>query len=123
MPDQSFQEPKKPGIDKDAWDLYENGKHRRYSLMFTVNGAAFTVAQLLARPAAGADAVLGGLTLRDLALGMAVFTALMTWDIFAFGLNMRRGYLKQAFGAPGRIVLLALGALQIAGWLRAGSVW
>ena len=33
---------------KDALELYENGKHRRYSLLFSVNGGAFAIAKILA---------------------------------------------------------------------------
>jgi hypothetical protein len=32
---------------KEASELYENGKHRRYSLLFSVNGGAFAIAKLV----------------------------------------------------------------------------
>jgi hypothetical protein len=32
---------------KDKMSLYEEGKHRRYSLLFSVNGGAFAVAKIL----------------------------------------------------------------------------
>jgi hypothetical protein len=32
---------------KDKVSLYEEGKHRRYSLLFSVNGGAFAVAKIL----------------------------------------------------------------------------
>ena len=31
----------------ELFDTYEVGKHRRYSLLFAVNGGAFAVAKLL----------------------------------------------------------------------------
>jgi hypothetical protein len=107
---------------KDAFDLYENGKHRRYSLLFSVNGGAFAIAKLLLSEAGKAGdcaAVLGGLKLAHLSIGMALFTVVMTADIFAFGLKMRR-YLFGAFDWRGKTVLLLLGILIVAGWLLVG---
>jgi len=37
MPDESPPDPK-------LFELYENGKHRRYSLLFSINGGAFAIA-------------------------------------------------------------------------------
>jgi hypothetical protein len=105
---------------KEAFELYESGKHRRYSLLFAVNGGAFAIAKLLAGEVAGAGLVLGGLRLWQLSLGMALFTAVMVWDIFEFGRKMRDTYLPDAFGRQGRIVLLLLGALMCLGWLLVG---
>ena len=51
---------------KEAFDLYENGKHRRYSLLFSVNGGAFAIAKLLAGGPGTDPVVLGHLTLRPL---------------------------------------------------------
>ncbi|HEY4596008.1 MAG TPA: hypothetical protein VIJ02_06370 [Thermoanaerobaculia bacterium] len=104
---------------KDAFDLYENGKHRRYSLLFSVNGGAFAIAKLLLGEPGKAGVVLGGLKLAHLSIGMALFTVVMTADIFAFGLKMRR-YLFGAFDWRGKTVLLLLGILIVAGWLLVG---
>ena len=108
---------------KEAFDYYENGKHRRYSLLFAVNGGAFAVAKLLT-PEAGKSAVvlLGALTLPQLAIGMALFTCFMVWDIFVFGERVRATYLENAFTGQGKAVLLLLGALQFAGWLLVAGV-
>lgn len=100
---------------KDAFDIYENGKHRRYSLLFAVNGGAFAVAKLLATEQQ--SRVLGGLTLAQLAVGMIAFSAVMTWDIWGFGAKMRASYLPDAFGRQGQAVLLLIGGLICAGWL------
>lgn len=104
----------------EALEYYENGKHRRYSLMFAVNGGAFAVAKLLAGQAGNAAVVMGGLTLLQLAVGMALFTALMVVDIYAFGEKVRTAYLDDAFGKAGKRVLLLLGLLQCVGWLLVG---
>ena len=71
--------------EKDAIEIYENGKHRRYALLFAVNGGAFAVARLLA----GQPADVGGLTQGMLSAGMAAFTIVMAYDIWQFGLRMR----------------------------------
>ena len=106
---------------KEAFDIYENGKHRRYSLLFAVNGGAFAVAKLFADDPAKQDRVLGDLSLTQLAVGMAIFTTVMIWDIYLFGQKMRAKYLKDAFGPQGKIVLFVLGALLFTGWLLVGA--
>lgn len=107
-----------------AFQIYEAGKQRRYSLLFSVNGAAFTVAKVLI----GADPkwVLGGLSLRSLAMGAIAFTLLMTVDIFFFGQHMRstipdaqggtRSDYIDVFGPIGKAVLAAIASLLCAGW-------
>jgi hypothetical protein len=102
---------------------YEGGKHRRYNLLFAVNGGAFAIAKLLATPPGQkqgalsipeplslcecflpwvspsaeqtASAVLGNLSLCQLSLGMVLFTTVMTLDIFMFGGNMRRAEVEK----------------------------
>ena len=106
---------------KEASDLYENGKHRRYTLLFAVNGGAFAIAKLLTGEPGKQGVVLGNLTLTELALGMAVFSAVMVADIYAFGEKMRTNYLPDAFQLQGKIVLVLLGALQCVGWLLVGA--
>jgi hypothetical protein len=105
---------------KDAFELYENGKHRRYGLLFSVNGGAFAVAKLLTGRAGEADVVLGALTLNELSAGMALFTVVMSADIFAFGRKMRGRYLPGAFDWQGKSVLVLLTLLILAGWLLVG---
>ena len=101
---------------KDALELYENGKHRRYGLLFSVNGGAFAIAKILA----GQGNVLGGLSLRQLSVGMVLFTVVMVWDIFEFGRRSRKEPIPDVFGGVGKTVLLLLGALICAGWVLVG---
>jgi hypothetical protein len=111
---------------RGAFKLYEDGKHRRYELLFAVNGGAFAVAKLFS----GANATpnfLGGLSLREVACGLAAFTVLMCLDIGVFGLRMRRAIEKPAttwdkgiFSLWGAGVLIGIGFLIVAGWLLAG---
>ena len=105
---------------KEAFELYEDGKHRRYGLLFSVNGGAFAVAKLLTGEPGKPGIVLGDLSLSQLSLGMVLFTAVMIWDIFVFGLKMRENYLPGAFETQGKIVLLLLGVLLCLGWFLVG---
>ena len=106
---------------KEAFDLYENGKHRRYSLLFAVNGGAFAVAKLLAGEPGKQGVVLGNLTLLQLSIGMALSTVVMVIDIYCFGDKMRKTFLPKAFGIQGKVVLVLLGVLQCIGWLLVGA--
>src|SRR5262245_42921114 len=99
----------------EGFTAYEDGKHRRYNLLFAVNGGAFTVAKLFTE--ATNAAVLGNLTLGQLASGMILFTLVMVVDIFMFGQNMRRTYVPNAFSWQGKTVLILIGFLLCAGWL------
>jgi purine-cytosine permease-like protein len=102
---------------KDALELYENGKHRRYGLLFTVNGGAFAVAKIFTEQCTN---VLGGLSLKNLSVGMILFTLVMGWDIYEFGKQSRKEPTPEVFGGVGKAVLLLLVALICAGWLLVG---
>ena len=99
----------------ESFKTYEDGKHRRYQLLFSVNGGAFALAKLFAEK--DAAPLLGSLTLRQLAVGLAIFSLVMTADIFLFGRKMRSTYLPEVFGWQGKAVLLSLGLLLSLGWL------
>jgi hypothetical protein len=106
---------------KEALDLYESGKHRRYGLLFSVHGGAFAVAKLLKGEHGEPPVVLGSLTLQELAFGMALFTVIMVIDIYFFGDNMRTRYSQTLFEPQGKVVLVLIGALLCFGWFLAGS--
>jgi hypothetical protein len=102
-------------------NLYENGKHRRYTLLFSVNGGAFAVAKLLTGGEGKAATVLGHLTLAQLCWGMVFFTIAMMADIFFFGYKMKRDDSPiDVFGLPGQLVLLSVGLLICGGWFLVG---
>jgi len=92
-----------------------------------VNGGAFAVAKLLSDPKD--CAVLGGLSLWHLSVGMILFTILMVIDIFLFGRNIRSTLPKDAFdptgktvelfGKSGKAVLILIGVLMCGGWFLA----
>ena len=99
----------------ESFKAYEEGKHRRYNLLFAVNGGAFAVAKLFVQKSTG---VLGNLTLSQLGIGMAVFTIVMVLDIFMFGQKMRKNHLPDAFGLQGKAVLIGIGLLICLGWIQ-----
>jgi len=96
-------------------------KHRRYSLLFAINGGAFAVAKLFGEK--DAAPILGHLRLTQLAVGMAVLTAIIVIDIFMFGEKMRSMYLPNAFGWQGKAVLISIGATICIGWLLVAGVF
>jgi len=98
----------------EGFKAYEDGKHRRYNLLFAVNGGAFAVAKLFADEKVAA--VLGNLTLRQLSFGIILFTIVMATDIFMFGEKMRTTFLPDAFGWQGKTVLILISFLICAGW-------
>ena len=100
----------------ESFKTYEEGKHRRYTLLFAVNGGAFALAKFMADKDSSTASV-GGLKLSYLCYGMALFTVVMSVDIFMFGQKMRRIYLPDTFGWQGKTVLALIGALICAGWV------
>jgi hypothetical protein len=103
----------------DGLNTYIDGKMKRYSLLFAVNGGAFAIAKLLGEQQTGK--VVGGLTLEAVAIGAIIFTCLMWLDIYLFGETMRSKFFgnRLVFGRPGKLILSALSALLILGWLLA----
>ena len=101
---------------KDKLSLYEDGKHRRYTLLFSVNGGAFAVAKLLVGAEGKPAIVLGQLTLPQLSWGMILFTVIMSADIYAFGYKTRHAFAIEAFDWRGKLVLVSIGLLISCGW-------
>jgi len=121
---------KRPDAVIDSYEtvfrLYEDGKHRRYQLLFAVNGGAFTVAKLFSKLETAN--ILGNLSLNEIAYGLAVFTVLMTIDMMVFGQRMRcavgdtkRGLSQGLFSLWGKGVLALISLLIVVGWLLVAS--
>jgi hypothetical protein len=103
MPEQHEHTPLTTPTDRLAGlNTYIDGKMRRYSLLFTVNGGAFAIAKLLGEQQAGK--VLGDLSLRAVAIGAIVFTCLMWLDIYLFGQMMRSKFFGGDKGDEGGII-------------------
>jgi hypothetical protein len=101
---------------KDIDKAYEDGKHRRYGMLFAINGGALTICKLIVSGSSAEKVVLGGLKLWMLALVMAGFSIVMTADIFAYGFRMR-SFDRSLFKYPGRIVLILIGSMLTAAWV------
>ncbi|MGO7320057.1 hypothetical protein ACCS95_17605 [Rhizobium ruizarguesonis] len=101
--------------EKDIIEIYEQGKHRRYSLLFAVNGAAFAIGKLLTGDPQNGPVVLGGMTIEILALAMIFFSIVMTFDICKFGIRMKK-LDSDLFQWPGKLVLVAFLILLAGGW-------
>ena len=101
----------------DILKAYEQGKERRYKLLFAVNGGAFAIAKLVADES---SPDLGDLALWQISIGMILFTTLMVVDIFFFGQNMHRKD-RDLFRPPGKLILFALGLLICTGWFMVSN--
>lgn len=110
---------KSPAERLNGMNTYIEGKMKRYSLMFSVNGGAFLIAKLFTEK--DTRAALGGLSLKTLAVGAIFFTILMWRDIYLFADMMKREFFdgKLVFQRQGTVILHALCSLIIIGWLLA----
>lgn len=108
-----------PADRLSGMNTYLDGKMKRYSLMFSVNGGALIIAKLFADE--DARSILGGLSPQALAVGAIIFTLLMWRDIYLFGDMMKREFFdgRLVFQPPGIRILHALCSLIIIGWLLA----
>jgi hypothetical protein len=98
----------KSGFASDEYRVYQDGKARRYALLFSVNGGALAILQF-ATEIDSAD------LFSAMPYGLIVFTAAMFIDIWAFGSALHQE-IEQAFGRIGRLVLIMICGLIIAGW-------
>jgi hypothetical protein len=107
---------------------YIDGKMKRYSLLFSVNGGAFAVSKLLtdhnAQNTAQNKLILGSLTLPEVAVGAILFTLLMWIDIWSWGHMMRKKFIGEdlAFTWMGKAILTGIVALLILAWARAALI-
>ena len=77
-----------PGEDELTLDeAYADGKMKRYTLLFAVNGGEFSVA-----PAYHDTGLLRILTVPKLAVGAICFSWIMALDIWSFAEMMRKRY-------------------------------
>jgi hypothetical protein len=113
------------GTYKDTYKLYEDGKHRRYELLFAVNGGGFAIVSLF-KDVKEPATLFGCLTISQVAFGMFLFTLLMYADIVLFGLRMRgkgrdcgKGWTAGIFSPFGAAILTLLCVMIVLGWARA----
>jgi hypothetical protein len=94
---------------KDAFSAYEDGKQRRYQLLFAVNGGVLAISNV----SHGAW--------RNLLLSvlMIFFTIVMAADIRSFGERFHGDH-PDMFGKPGQRVLRNMSLLLCLAWLGLG---
>ena len=107
---------KEEDISKGISELYLEGKMKRYSLLFSVNGGAFAIIQF------SKGELPGVLSMFGLSLGLILFTVLMVSDIWLWGADMREKHGVKLFRPVGQTILLMIGALLVTGWLLMGVV-
>ena len=104
-------------VQREDLALYLEGKMKRYSLLFSVNGGAFAIAKF-----SGEGHDIGGFSITSLSVGAALFTVIMTADIWLWGAAMRERHGRRLFGPVGQTILLMIGALLFSGWILVGLV-
>jgi hypothetical protein len=122
-----------PTIKHELYGLYQDGKMKRYSLLWAVNGGAFAIlkfslerwnptAQGPSAGPAGTSWMDNALLLDQIPWGMVMFTLLMFLDIWKFGWTMRgqAGLESSAFQGVGQFVLIMISALILTCWTMVG---
>jgi hypothetical protein len=115
------------GDYKTVFKFYEDGKGRRYSLLFAVNGGVLAIATALNPSGKG---LVAGLPTQIIAYGMAIFTVIFCIDIYWFGQGMRKAaghsakpFTEGLFNIRGRLVLLCICGLIAVGWVLIGGAF
>jgi hypothetical protein len=111
----------------DGLGTYIDGKMKRYSLLFSVNGGAFVIAKLLTghngRNNDHNTLILGSLTLPEVAVGVILFTLLIWIDVWSWGHNMKKLIGDNlAFTWMGKAILTGITTLLILAWAQAALV-
>jgi hypothetical protein len=111
------------GAFKDVFKFYEDGKGRRYGLLFAVNGGALAIIKGVGETKVAAAAAQ---SVTVAGIGMILFVLIMTFDIWTFAERMRGEALKFGikdapvpFGRIGKAVLLLNALLLTLLWLTA----
>jgi hypothetical protein len=119
--------------DRDMEELYENGKGRRYSLLFAVNGGAYTLAVFLLSLTQTIGRVpVDSVLLFILAVATMLFSWIMCDDVYEFGIKVQKLDLAVRkepdplkvllFGEKGQQVLKSFRWLLTLAWLIAAAV-
>jgi hypothetical protein len=104
----------------DVYQLYESGKHRRYGLLFSVNGGAFALVTFLFKGPSPEILVHPIWLLGIVGGAMIAFSIVMMTDIRSFGYRMRRlGGPLDLFGPIGQQVLTLITILLVGVWAAA----
>jgi hypothetical protein len=109
--------------DWGAYNTYQDGKMKRYTLLFSINGGAYAIVTWAAEHVPAAHEIARAASMRTIAVVVAIaaslFTALMLVDIWLFGRMMRRagaGDSLAYFGKHGQAVLASIICILLGAW-------
>jgi hypothetical protein len=107
----------------EAFKIYEDGRQRRYGMLFSVNGGAIAIAKAFSEPRP--HTFLDSLTIPHVAAGMILLTLMLWWDLWTFAQRMRldvgdtSGSVRTGmFSLTEKTTLCAICGLMVGGWLR-----
>lgn len=105
-----------------ALSTYIDGRMKRYSLLFSVNGGAFAIIKFSTTDSDIVSFAIGAIKLNYLAIGAILFTYLIFIDIWAWGSFMRDHFSLEdsAFTPRGQFILIGLSSLLVYIWLFVG---
>jgi hypothetical protein len=105
------------GFAAELYKVYQDGKIRRYNLLFAVNGGAFAILKFSVGP--GGSSSSPEVLLPLLPWGMVIFSLAMFTDIWSFGRAMSKSPELEgtAFTPIGMIILSIITALLVTGWV------
>lgn len=106
----------------EVFSLYQEGKMKRYGLLFSVNGGAYAVVTWVAEHPETARGAAPPFTRVAIAVSLAasLFTALMFVDVWMFGRMMKDNAPDDGltyFGGHGKAVLATIAAILTGAWM------
>jgi hypothetical protein len=124
--DEQKPSPSALGTFRDVFKFYEDGKGRRYGLLFAVNGGALAIVKSTCD---AATKVSVAHSLSFAAIGMTLLVLILAFDMWIFGERMRKEALKFGidgapipFGPVGKAVLVLNALLLIGLWVFAAEI-
>jgi hypothetical protein len=110
--------------DWDAYNTYQDGKMKRYTLLFSINGGAYAIVTWVAEHMGAAERISRAASLKPIAVVVAIaaslFTALMCVDLWLFGRMMKKagtGVDLVYFGEHGKAVLASIVLILLVAWV------
>jgi len=111
--------------DWSAYNTYQDGKMKRYYLLFSINGGAYAIVTWAVEHVAALQNIGQAASLKRVAVVVAIaaslFTALMLVDVWLFGRMMskagtRTGDDLEYFGKHGQAVLVLIVCTLLGAW-------
>ncbi len=105
-------------LDVENFKAYDEAKHRRFNLLFAVNGGAFAIVKLLmeGKITESTAVLLRNLTFCCLSVAMIVFTVVMVLEIHKFRKKAKDFFPEHTLTTPGMVVVILIGSLICLAW-------